>query len=204
VLASVAIVVAVAIMAPLAGTAAGLALLLLLRAGAGTSRQLTRRASAGSGGTSGPFATLVLFPLSLVRSIIGFVLLAPVALLGFCVAAGATIIAVPVHPLPQALAIGAGTLVAIVGLGPGSAGSRSLLARTFGSVGRTPARLAIEYVGVLSVCAWIGINAWHQSPAAVYWPVAGLHAQLEHLPTLRRVLTDVRSSLVSLARTSGL
>jgi hypothetical protein len=147
---------------------------------------------------------VLLYPLSLLRALLGLVLLAPVALLGCCVAIAATIIAVPVHPLPEALAFGAGTLVAIVGLGPGSAGSRSILASLFSWIARTPGQLAVAYIGVLGVCTWAGITAWYQVPAAAYWPVVGLHAQLEHLPTLRTVLTDVRQNLLRLARPFGL
>jgi predicted Ser/Thr protein kinase len=204
VLASVITIAAISVMAPLVGTAAGLALLVALRAAATTGRQLARRAQAADRRSGPSFAALVLFPIAVLRALIGLVLLAPVALLGFCVAVGATIIAVPVHPLPQALAFGAGTLVAIVGLGPGSAGSRSLLASCYGSIGRTPSRLAILYLGLLSVCTWAGVTAWDQAPAAVYWPVVGLHAQLEHLPTIHKVVTDVRASLLRLARQIGL
>ncbi len=202
VIASVAIVAAVSIMAPLVGTAVGLALFIALRAVATTGRLLARRMQGGS--VSMSFAALVLFPVSVLRALIGLVLLAPVALLGCCVVIAATIIAVPVHPLPQALALGAGMLMLIVGLGPGSSGSRAMLAAMYSSVARTPGRLAVAYLGVLSVCTWAGITAWYQSPAAAYWPVIGLHSQLEHLPTLRHVLTDVRHNLLRLARQFGL
>ncbi len=146
----------------------------------------------------------MLFPVSVLRALIGLVLLAPVALLGCSVAIAATIIAVPVHPLPQALALAAGVLMLIVGLGPGSSGSRAMLAAIYSSVAKTPGRLAVAYFGVLSVCTWAGITAWYQSPAAAYWPVIGLHAQLEHLPTLRHVLTDVRHNLLRLGQQFGL
>ena len=204
VIASVAILAAVSIMAPIAGTAIGLLLFVALRAMATTSRQLARRAAEGGGRTGLSFAALVLFPLSVLRALIGIVLLAPVALLGCCVAVAATIIAVPVHPLPQALAFGAGVLIAIIGLGPGSSGSRAVLAGMYSSVARTPGLRAVAYVGVLSLCTWAGITAWNQSSAAAYWPVVGLHSQLEHLPTLRHILTDIRSNLLRLARQIGL
>ncbi len=204
VIASVVIAAAVSIMAPIAGTAIGLVLFIALRAYATTSRQLTRRAAGGGGRTGLSFAALVLFPLSVLRALIGLVLLAPVALLGCFVAVAATIIAVPVHPLPQALAFGAGALMMIVGLGPGSSGSRAVLAGLYSSVARTPGLRAVAYVGVLGICTWAGITAWNQSPAAAYWPVVGLHSQLEHLPTLRHVLTDIRSNLLRLARQIGL
>ncbi len=204
VIASVVLVAAVSVMAPVVGTVIGLGLLASLRAWATTSRQIARRATGDGRGAGGPFAAFVLFPVSVLRALIGLVLLAPVALLGCCVVIGVTIVAVPVHPLPQALAFGAGALVAIVGLGPGSAGSRSVLAGLYGSVARTPGRLAVAYLGVLGVCVWAAVTAWYQSPAAAYWPVIGLHSQLEHLPTLRHLLTDVRQNLLRLARQFGL
>jgi hypothetical protein len=204
VIASVVIVAAASIMAPIVGTAAALALFVILRAIATTGRQLGRRAAADGRRAGAAFAALVLFPVSVLRAVIGLVLLAPVALLGGCVAAAATIIAVPVHPLPQAVAFGAGTLVAIVGLGPGSAGSRSLLASMYSWAARTPGQRAVTYVGILSVCTWAGITAWYQAPAAAYWPVVGLHAQLEHLPALHKALADARHSLIRLAQQLGL
>jgi|HubBroStandDraft_1064217.scaffolds.fasta_scaffold01620_3 serine/threonine protein kinase len=208
VIASVLLAVVASVMAPLAGTVIALALLVALRAAAITARQLGRSTGttrgAGQGGrppTGAPVAkALLLFPFSVLRALIGIALLAPVALLGSCVAIAATIIAVPQHPLPQAVAFGAGTLVAIVGLGPGSAGSRSVLASIYSSAARTPGSLAVTYLGVLSVLTWAAIAAWYQSPAPTYWPVIGLHAQLEHLPSVRTALTDFRLSLLRLAR----
>jgi predicted Ser/Thr protein kinase len=204
VIASVVMIAAVSIMAPLIGTAIGLALFIALRAAATTGRMLARRAAGDRSRSPFSVAAFVLFPVSVLRATIGLVLLAPVALLGCCVAMAATIIAVPVHPLPQAVAFGAGALVTIVGLGPGSSGSREVLAGMYSSVAKTPGRLAITYLGVLSVCTWAGITALNQSTAPAYWPVIGLHAQLEHLPTLQRILTDIRGSLLRLAHRFGL
>jgi serine/threonine protein kinase len=203
VIASVGIVAAASIMAPLIGTAIGLILFIVLRAMATTRRGLSRRAGGGAR-TGFSFAALVLFPVSVVRALIGVVLLSPVALLGCCVAMAATIIAVPVHPLPQALAFGAGTLVAIVGLGPGSSGSREVLAGMYSAATKTSSRRAVVLVSVLGVCTWAGITAWNRAPSPAYWPVAGLHAQLEHLTTLRHALADVRQSLLKLVHQIGL
>ncbi len=204
VLASALILASVSVIAPIIGTAVALALLIMLRAAASTSRQLARRALADGGRTGTAFTGLVLYPLALLRAVIGIVLLSPVALLGSSVAAAATIIAVPDHPLPQALAFAAGALVLIIGLGPGSSGSRQVLAGFYSSVARSPGRLVIAYVGILSVCAWLAVSAWYQSAAALYWPVVGLHAQLDNLPTLRTVLSDIRHNLLNLGRQFGL
>jgi hypothetical protein len=128
----------------------------------------------------------------------------PIGLLAFCLTAAAAIIAIPVHPLPQAAALGAGALVAVVGLGPGSGGSRAALASLYSSAARSPALLAVAYVGVLAVAVWAGVSAWSQSPAPAYWPIRDVHLQLLHFPALRTMLTDVRQNLLRLAHKIGL
>jgi hypothetical protein len=138
------------------------------------------------------------------RALLGLVLAAPVALLAFCVVAAITIIAVPVHPLPQAAAFGAGALVAVAGLGPGSSGSRKALARLYTSAARSTILLAIAYVGVIAVAVWAGLTAWYQSSAPAFWPVSSLHYQLLHFPQIRTMLTDVWQSLLRLVHRIGL
>jgi hypothetical protein len=204
VIAAVAVAAAASVMAPIIGTALALAVLTALRAVATTSRRMTRRRSADGPRPSDPVVAAAFYPVALVRSLFGLVLTAPVALLGLCIAAAITIVAVPVHPLPQALAFGAGALVALVGLGPGSAGSRMVLANAFTAITRRPGTRIIAYVGVTAIAAWAGLHAWSQSQAPAYWPVASLHAQLAHLPGIRSTLTDVRQSLLGFARHIGL
>ena len=204
VIATVAMVVAVSVMAPIIGTAIALAVLVALRAVSTTRRQLAKR-QAGEGRNAGlPLLAVALYPVALLRAVLGLVLVAPIGLLAFCVTAAAAIIAIPVHPLPQAVALGAGAFVAVVGLGPGSAGSRGALASLYSSAARSPALLAVAYVGVLAVAVWAGVSAWYQSPAPAYWPIRDIHVQLLHLPALRTTLTDVRQNLVKLAHAIGL
>ena len=202
-IAVVAIAASLAVLAPIVGTVIALAVLVLLRAATTTGRQMARRRSDGRR-ASDPVVATALYPLALLRSLVGLLVLSPVALLGCCVAVAATIIAVPSHPLRLAAAIGAGTLVAIVGLGPGSSGSRTALARLFGSVARTPARTAVAYAGVLALTLWAVLDASAQAHAPAYWPVRSLHAQIVHLPTVRAILTDVRLNLLRIARQVGL
>jgi hypothetical protein len=204
VIACVVMVAALSVMAPIIGTAIALALLLALRAASTTGRQLARRRAGEGRKASEPFVAAALYPVALLRSALGLVLLAPVAVLGFCVAVAITIIVVPVHPLPQAVALGAGALVAIVGIGPGSGGGRAVLASLFSSLGRTTARLTVVYVGIMAIAAWASLSAWSRSGAAAYWPVASVHTQLAHMPTVRTMLTDVRNSLLTVARRFGL
>ncbi len=204
VIATVAMVVAISVMAPILGTGLALALLVALRAVTITGRQLAKRRS-GDGSRAGlSLLAVALYPLAALRSLLGLLLAAPVALLAFCVVAAITVIAGPARPLPQAVAFGAGALVAVVGLGPGSSGSRSALARLYTSAARSTILLAIAYVGVIAVAVWAGLTAWYQSPAPAYWPVSSLHNQLLHFPAIRTMLTDVRQSLLRLAHQIGL
>jgi len=204
VIATVAMVVAISVMAPILGTGLALALLVALRAVTITGRQLARRRS-GDGSRAGlSLLAVALYPLAALRSLLGLLLAAPVALLAFCVVAAVTVIAGPARPLPQAVAFGAGALVAVVGLGPGSSGSRSALARLYTSAARSTILLAIAYVGVIAVAVWAGLTAWYQSPAPAYWPVSSLHNQLLHFPAIRTMLTDAWQSLLRLAHQIGL
>jgi serine/threonine protein kinase len=204
VIATVAMVVAVSVMAPIIGTAIALAVLVALRAVSTTRRQLAKRQTGDGHSAGGPLLAVALYPIALLRAVLGLVLVAPIGLLAFCVTAAVAIIAIPVHPLPQAVALGAGALVAVVGLGPGSGGSRAALASLYSSAARSPALLAVAYVGVLAVAVWAGVSAWSQSPAPAYWPIRDVHVQLLHFPALRTMLTDVRQNLLSLAHKIGL
>jgi len=204
IIAVVVLAAAIAIMAPIVGTAIALALLVALRAVAGTAKRLARR-RASDGLRSGDLVVaLAFYPLALLRSAAGLLLLAPVAVLGFCVVVAFAIIAIPVQPLPQAVALGAGAMVLIVGLGPGSSGGRGVLAGMFGSIGRTRSRMTVAYIGVLALALWLGVEAWAQSQSPAYWPFTNLHSQLVHLPTIRTMLTDVRQSVLKIAHQIGL
>ena len=204
VIATVAMVVAISVMAPIIGTGLALAVLVALRAVTITSQQLERRRAADGSRAGLSVLAVALYPVAALRAVLGLLLAAPVALLAFCVTVAFTIIAVPLHPLPQAVALGAGAFVAVVGIGPGSSASRTALARLYTSAARSTSLLAIAYVGVIAVAAWAAVTAWYQSPAPAYWPISSLHDQLLHLPTVRTMLTDVRQNLLRLAHQIGL
>jgi serine/threonine protein kinase len=203
VFAMVAVAVAFSIAAPILGTAISLIVLIALRAASTTARQLYRRRSGDGPRPSDPAVAVALYPLALLRSLFGLLLLSPIAVLGFCVAVAITIIVVPVHPLPEGVALGAGALVALVGLGPGSSGSRIALASVFNAVSRTRTQRVVAYAGVLALAIWAVLTAWSQ-PTPAYFPVASLHDQLVHLPTIRMMVTDARNSLLAIARHLGL
>ena len=202
VLAVIAMLVAASVLAPLAGTAAALAVLVAVRAAGITARQLARRRDGETSRAGRAVVGVALYPLALVRSLIRTALLAPVAALAFAIAAGATVVVMASHPLPHAVALGAGALVAVVGLGPGSAGSRRALAGAFTAVARTRAQRAVAYAGMAALAAWAITTAWYLP--SDYWPIGNPHAQLIHLPTVRSVLTGIRLSLLRLAHRFGL
>jgi hypothetical protein len=204
VVATVAMFVAISVMAPIFGTILAVALFVALRAVTITGQRLARRRSADRSRTGISLLAIALYPLAALRALFGLVLATPVALLAFCVVAAITILAVHENPLPQAVAFGAGAFVAVVGLGPGSSGSRKALASMYTSAARSMILLAIAYVGVIAVAVWAGTTAWYQAPAPAYWPVSSLHNQLQNFPTIGRMLTDVRQSLLSLAHHVGL
>ena len=198
VIGTVVMAASIAVMAPIIGTGIALAVLVALRAVSVTTRHVTRRRAAEGGRTTTGLLAVAFYPIALVRALLGLILTAPVALLAFCVAVVITIIAVPVHPLPQAVAFGAGALVAMVGVGPGSFNSRKALASIYTTAVRNTALLVIAYAGLLAVALWLALNAWNQAPAAAFWPATGLHAQLAHVPTLHGLLRSIRHNLLSL------
>jgi predicted Ser/Thr protein kinase len=202
VLAVIAMLVAASVLAPLAGTGAALAVLVAFRAAGITARQLARRRDGETSRAGRAVVGAALYPLALVRSLIRTALLAPVAALAFAIVAGATVVTVASHPLPHAMALGAGALVAMVGLGPGSAGSRRALAGAFTAVARTRAQRVVAYAGMAALAAWAITTAWYLP--SDYWPIGNPHAQLIHLPTIRSVLTGIRLSLLRLAHRFGL
>jgi hypothetical protein len=198
----VAAAAAVSMLAPLAGTVAALAVLIMLRAADVTGLRLLRRRASQGRRPVGFLLGLVYFPLALCRSLLRFVLLAPVGLLAAGLVAAITITLVPAHPLPRAVSYAAGTMIAFYGLGPGSAASRRPLGRMFGVTASTPAVnfVVMVVVGALAVAAVLA--AASQPP--VFWPVTNMSQWLAHLPALHGVISDIRLSLLRLAGRVGL
>ncbi|MGI9006954.1 MAG: hypothetical protein ACR2FU_12305, partial [Streptosporangiaceae bacterium] len=205
VIGTVVMAISIAVIAPIIGTGIAVAVLVALRAVSITGRQVARRRAADGSRAGTGFLAVAFYPVAAVRAALGLILTAPLALLAFCVAAAITIIAVPVHPLPQAVALGVGALVAVFGFGPGSSTGRKALASIYTSAVRNKSLLVVAYAGVLAVAAWIALSAWYQAPAAAFWPVNSLHAQLAQVPTWHALLGDVQHGLLSrLAHLVGL
>jgi Protein kinase domain len=179
VLVTMAGLVAASIVAPIAGALAALALLVLLRSADVTVIWLGRR-RAGQGSRSGnPAAAAAFFPVAVCRSVVRFVLLAPLALLFAAGVAAVTVLADGTSALPRAGGFAAGALVACYSLGPGSAGCRRPLEHAYRRVTRSGFGAAAGFI-TLAALAVVAISA-AASLTPGYWPVAHLGQQLQHV-----------------------
>ncbi|MGO8884731.1 MAG: protein kinase domain-containing protein [Streptosporangiaceae bacterium] len=194
--------VALSVVLPLAGTAIAIACLVLLRAADLTGSRLARRRARQGPRAADSVLAGAYLPVALARSLVRLVLLSPLAVLSAAIVAAITIITVPVHPLPRALAYGAGTLVAFYGLGPGSGACRKSLAGFFGATGRSPLRTSAAFILVGGLALAAVLFAGSQPPA--YWPAGNLSVQLAHMPGLHAVITDIRKTIVRLPGATGL
>ena len=197
VVASVAVGVGVSVILPVVGTLAALAVLVSLRAADLSQRRLARRRATRGARAFDPAVTAAFYPVMLTWSVVTSLLLAPIALTAAGIAAGVTIIAVPVNPLPRAAAYAAGALVACYGLGPGSTGSRRQLGRLFDAVGRSRSAAVVAVIGV-SALALAGITA-AVSQLPVYWPLHHIGTPGGHLHALAMVVQHARTAVIRLA-----
>ncbi|HEU5417097.1 MAG TPA: protein kinase [Streptosporangiaceae bacterium] len=179
VLATVAMLIGLAILLPVAGTIAALAILVLLRSVSLASGRLTRRRSRQGASAADAVAILAFLPLAIVRSLLRLVLMLPLAALFAAVAAAITFIALPGHPLGRAGAYAAGALVACYALGPGSRRTRQPLSTFFGSVTRSPASALAAFISVGALAT--AVIAVALSTSAVYWPVHHINFLPLHL-----------------------
>jgi serine/threonine kinase PknH len=177
VLATLAGLVAASILLPIAGAAAALAALVLLRAGDVTSRWLGRRRSR-QGRRGGDVITAMLFyPWAVVRSVLSSLLLAPVALL--CAAAAAVVAVLLIGPdqLTRAGGYAAGALVACYCIGPGSRPCRRPLSRFYGRITRSVPAAVLGSIGLAAVA--IAATAAAVTLAPGFWPADHLGNQLQ-------------------------
>ena len=197
VLAAVLVGVGVSVILPIAGTAAALGMIVSLRAADLTQSRLARRRATRGIRASDPAMTALTFPAMVFWSIISGVLLAPVALVAAGIAAGITIVAVPVDPFPRAVAYGAGALVAYYGLGPGSGGARRQLGKLFDAVGGSPGAAVVALIGVSALAVATIVAA--ASQAAFYWPLHHLSTPDGNLHALRLAAHSARTAIIRLA-----
>jgi hypothetical protein len=181
VLATVAALVAMSVLLPIAGSAMALAVLVLLRATDVTTGWLGGRRSRQGPRRSDAVSVTAFFPLALGRSMLAFVLLAPVALLCAAIVAVLTVLATGPSQLPKAGSYAVGALVACYCIGPGSRACRRPLSRFYGWVAGSVPTAIIGSLGVAALA--IGMIAAAATLAPGYWPDVHLGNQL-HTATL--------------------
>ncbi len=202
VIAAMVVAIAASVAFPVAGTAAAMVGLIGLRAAGLTGRRLAKRRAAQGRRPADALVAAAYLPLALLRSVLGFVLLAPLALLVAAVVAAIVVVVVPVSPLPLAGACGAGALVAVYGLGPGSGSCRRPLGTLFGAARNRPTWVVVFIAMCALTIAAIGTAV---SLPPFYWPAShlGVHLAQRPLPTPRGVLRSIGNDLVTLARHFG-
>jgi hypothetical protein len=190
--------VGLALLLPLAGGAAALGALMLMRAADLTGKRLVRRRAGQAARPADAVSAAFYYPWAMVRTVLRFVLLAPMALLCALAAAVLTVLATGQAGLPRVPSYAAGALVACYCLGPGSAACRRPLGRFYGRVLRSASAGAIGSVGLAAVAVAVLAAALTSGPG--YWPAVHLGNELQVAatashPTLSNV-TNVGLRLV--------
>jgi predicted Ser/Thr protein kinase len=194
---SVAVLTALSVIFPVAGAAAALAALVLLRAGDRAADRMTRRRSRRGSRPSDPLFAAAFFPPALAWSVVRSLLLLPLALVAAGIVAVVTIVAVPHDALPVACGYAMGALVAFYGIGPGSAGSRRPIRSFFDHVAGTSIRTTAAFLVVASVfVAELAVVASH---APFFWPFAGLTAWLDHFSVVHLLMHRIRARVLRVA-----
>ncbi|HYK68299.1 MAG TPA: protein kinase [Streptosporangiaceae bacterium] len=184
--------IAVAVLLPVAGVAAVLGGLVLLRAADLTAGRVSRR-RAGQGRPStgwGDFVSAAAFyPWAIVRSALRFVVLSPMALLCGAVAAVLAVLATGSAQLPRDMSYAAGALVACYCLGPGSAACRRPLSTFYGRITRSAPAAMIGGIGVAAIAVALVGAALTAAPG--YWPDVHLGHQLHSAATTHPAFVNV-------------
>ncbi len=189
VVAAVVLMASISVVLPVAGTAAALLLIAVLRTAGLVQRKTTARRTARGARAMDPVVTVVTLPWLVLRALFALLILAPFALAAAALAAGITVAVAPGDWPYRALAYAAGTLVLFYGLGPGSGMPRAQLRRVFGTFTKSPAVRIVVVLG-LAALALGALTAAVSSPS-VYWPTVVpanfIHFGVIHLGPLRRL-----------------
>jgi Protein kinase domain len=193
VLATMAALVAVSVLLPIAGAALALAVLVLLRATDATNRWMGRRRSRQGPRRSDPVSATAFFPLAIGRSVLSSVLLAPMALLCAAIAAVLAVLATGPAQLPKVGSYAAGALVACYCIGPGSRACRRPLSSFYGKVTSSVPTAIIGSLGVAALAVGVIVSAATLAPG--YWPDVHLGNQLQNAtvahPGVNRLPADI-------------
>jgi predicted Ser/Thr protein kinase len=199
---TVAALVGLAVVLPVAGTVAALLLLMGLRAGDQTAGGLSRRRSRRGARAGDALLAAVTFPPAFAWSLVRTLLFAPAALVAAAIAAAITIIALPSHPIPAALAFAAGALVVFYGFGPGSGRSRRPIRGFFDAVADTPITAATAVIAVGAVVISAVVVAASHPP--FFWPAGNLSGWLGHFHAVSVLVHNIRSQVFRvIGRPSG-
>jgi hypothetical protein len=177
--------VAASVLLPLGGAAIALLALIALRSADLTGHWSARR----RGGQGGGAAAVAFFPWAVCRSVVRFILLAPLALLCAAAAAAVTVLASGTSALPKAGGWAAGAFIACYCLGPGSAACRRPLAQFYGRITRSGLGTTAGFVA-LALLAVVAVAA-AASLAPGYWPYVHLSQQLQNAPVNHPLLSHL-------------
>jgi hypothetical protein len=184
--------VALAIVAPVAGTLVGLVAITLLRAADRAESALAARRSAYGARASDMVVVIVSAPWTVVKALLTTVLLLPLTAVVAGLAAGASVMFGHTTTLPYAGSWAAGAAIAWSVVGPGSASPRRQLRRMTSGVVRTPGAMAVALIACWSLAAAAVSSALAQPP--LLWP--GTTWMLPHLPSLGNSLHGVQQWLL--------
>jgi hypothetical protein len=204
-LAVMAILIAIAVLLPVGGTAVALAALVLLRSADLTMFWLWQRRSR-PGVAAGALAGAAFAPAAVLRSLLNLVLKVPLALLFAAVGAAAALLWAPSDPI-RAAGYASGAFVFCYALGPGSVRCRRPLSRLFGAVTTSTLTTAMVFIGVLALAAGLVAAAISLPPDV--WPTVNVSAQfarlswVHDLTTLPGEVTRWRQNLGPVSRWLG-
>ena len=187
VLATLAALVAISILMPVAGAAAALIVLMCLRATDVTSDWVSQRRSRQGMRSSDPAAAVAFYPWALFRSVLRFVLLSPVALLFAAAIVVIAALAAGTESLPRSASYAVGAFVACYCIGPGSASCRRPLDKLYSRVTRSVPAAVVGAIALVAVAVAAAVAAATHSPG--FWPDGHLGHQLHSAsfthPTLK-------------------
>jgi hypothetical protein len=184
--------VALAIVAPVAGTLVALAAITLLRAADRAESALAARRSAYGARASDIVVVIVTAPWTVVKALLTTVLLLPLTAVVAAAAAGASVMFGHTTSLPYAGSWAAGAAIAMSAVGPGSASPRRQLRRMTSGVVRSQGAMLVALIACWSLAAAAVSSALAQPP--LLWP--GTTWMLPHLPSLGNSLHGVQQWLL--------
>jgi predicted Ser/Thr protein kinase len=196
--ATVTALVAASVLLPLGGAAVVLLLLIALSSADLTGRWSARRVGMQGRQGGGSAAAIAYFPWAVCRSVVRFVLLAPLALLCAAGAVVVTVLATGTSALPRAGAWAAGAVVACYCVGPGSAACRRPLGQFYGRITRSGLGAAAGFIA-LALLAVAAVAA-AASLAPGYWPDAHLGQQLQNAPLNHPLLSHLPGNLTQVSK----